>query len=88
MEEASVPIGDVVFDPTFVVCLHKSMGVPFNDRDPEYDEWLNLDYHDFVQAGGSVGLGSTQRWPAPKIPPAPWDTRPVLVSSQWVQGNT
>ena len=49
------PIGDVVFDPTFVVCLHKSMGVPFNDRDPEYDEWLNLDYHDFIQAGGSVG---------------------------------
>ena len=31
------------------------MGVPFNDREPEYDEWLNLDYHDFIQAGGSVG---------------------------------
>lgn len=29
--------------------------MPFNDRDPEYDEWLNLDYHDFIQAGGSVG---------------------------------
>ena len=23
-----------------VVCLYKAMGVPWNDRDPEYDEWL------------------------------------------------
>lgn len=74
------PIGDCVFDPTFVVCLYKAMGVPFNDRDPEYDAWLNLDYHDFVQNGGTVGYeeqeyrvlkDATDWWKTEEFPDGP-----------------
>ncbi|RKI97240.1 twin-arginine translocation signal domain-containing protein [bacterium D16-34] len=79
-QRAVEPIADCVFDPTFVVCLHKSMGVPFNDRDPEYDEWLNLDYHDFVQNGGTVGYeeqeyrvlkDATDWWKTEEFPDGP-----------------
>ncbi len=48
------PIGDVTFDPVSVICLYKAMGVVWNNRDPEYDEWNNLDYNNFVQMGGDV----------------------------------
>ncbi|MGN0038836.1 MAG: molybdopterin dinucleotide binding domain-containing protein [Coriobacteriales bacterium] len=48
------PMGDCIYDPVSVICLYKAMGVVWNNRDPEYDEWNNLDYNDFVQMGGSV----------------------------------
>ena len=48
------PIGDVTYDPVSVICLYKAMGVTWNDRDPEYDRWNNLDYNNFVQMGGNV----------------------------------
>ena len=53
-QRAVEPMGDCTFDPVSVVCLYKAMGVPFNDTDPDYDEWLNLDYRNFVQMGGTV----------------------------------
>ena len=33
----------------------KKIYKPWNTRDPEYDAWNDLDYHDFVQNGGTVG---------------------------------
>lgn len=48
------PVGDCIYDPVGVICLYKAMGVVWNNRDPEYDEWNNLDYNDFVQMGGPV----------------------------------
>jgi anaerobic selenocysteine-containing dehydrogenase len=79
------PIGDVTFDPTFVVCLHKAIdkagiSTPFNDRDTDYDEWLNLDYNDFVQNGGTVGYeeqeyrvlkDATDWWKTEEFPDGP-----------------
>jgi anaerobic selenocysteine-containing dehydrogenase len=49
------PIGDQIVDFVSPICLYKAMGVPFNNSYPEYDEWCNLDYNEFVQMGGSVG---------------------------------
>lgn len=48
------PMGDCIYDPVAVICLYKAMDVTWNDRDPAYDRWNNLDYHDFVQMGGNV----------------------------------
>lgn len=48
------PIGDCIYDPVAVICLYKAMGRVWNNRDPEYDEWNNLDYNNFVQMGGDV----------------------------------
>ena len=53
-QRAVTPIGDITFDPVSVICLYKAMGVVWNNRDPEYDEWNNLDYNNFVQMGGNV----------------------------------
>ena len=53
-QRAVEPMGDCIFDPVAVICLYKAMGVVWNNRDPEYDEWNNLDYNNFVQMGGNV----------------------------------
>ena len=56
------------------------MGVVWNNRDPEYDEWNNLDYRDFVQMGGSVGYeeqeyrvlkDATDWWKTEEFPDGP-----------------
>ncbi|MEG0503929.1 MAG: molybdopterin dinucleotide binding domain-containing protein, partial [Raoultibacter sp.] len=53
-QRAKQPEGDMLFDPVFVVLFYKALGVPFNNKDPEYDQWLNLNVEDFVQMGGTV----------------------------------
>ena len=53
-QRAVEPMGDCIYDPVAVICLYKAMGVVWNNRDPEYDEWNNLDYNNFVQMGGNV----------------------------------
>jgi anaerobic selenocysteine-containing dehydrogenase len=53
-QRAKMPEGDQIFDPVFVVLLYQAMGVPFNNTDDAYDEWLNLDVTQFVQMGGDV----------------------------------
>ena len=63
------PMGDCIYDPVAVICLYKAMGVVWNNRDPEYDEWNNLDYHDFVQMGGNVGYEEQEVPRAQGTPP-------------------
>ena len=53
-QRAVEPMGDCIYDPVAVICLYKAMGVVWNNRDSEYDEWNNLDYNNFVQMGGNV----------------------------------
>ena len=53
-QRAVEPMGDCIYDPVAVICLYKAMGVVWNNRDAEYDEWNNLDYNNFVQMGGNV----------------------------------
>ena len=53
-QRAKQPQGDQIYDPVFVVLLYKAMGVPFNQTDPDYDEWFDLDVTKFVQMGGDV----------------------------------
>lgn len=48
------PMGDCTYDPVSVICLYRAMDRTWNDRDAEYDRWNDLDYHDFVQNGGTV----------------------------------
>lgn len=48
-QRAVVPFGDIIFDPTSVICLYKAMGVKWNTRDTLYDYWNSIDYHNFVQ---------------------------------------
>ena len=74
------PMGSCIYDPVISVCMYRAMGVVWNQTDPNYDEWLNLDYHDFVQNGGSIGydeqeyrvLGAAlQGWKTPEFPDGP-----------------
>lgn len=74
------PMGDCIFDPVAVICLYKAMGVTWNDRDPEYDKWNNLDYNNFVQMGGDVTYeeqeyrvlkDSTEWWKTEEFPDGP-----------------
>ncbi len=73
-QRAADPIGDVIYDPVSVICLHLAIAractgkhnpkledVPedrtaciWNNRDPNYDGWNNLNYDNFVQNGGDV----------------------------------
>jgi len=48
------PEGACIYDPVFVVCLWKAVGKKFNDKDPMFDGWLDLNVPDFVQEGGTV----------------------------------
>lgn len=79
-QRAKQPEGDMIFDPVFTVLLYRAMGVPFNDKDPEYDEWLNLDPTNFVQMGGSMTYEEQEArilkdacdaWKTPEFPDGP-----------------
>ena len=79
-QRAKQPEGECIYDPVFVVLLYKAMGVPFNNTDPAYDEWLNLNVEDFVQCGGTVSYeeqearvlkAACDAWKTPEFPDGP-----------------
>ncbi len=74
------PMGDCIYDPVGSLCLYRAMQVEYNQIDDDYDAWLDLDYNDFVQMGGSIGYDEQEerllkvpleRWKTKEFPDAP-----------------